>query len=323
MVSSNPLTFGFIIDRPEDLVPQMDTTLLLVSECNRRGHRALLTTPDRLYLHGSQLRAQWWECSYRHGHDFVASLTDAGDRDLDNCCDLMLMRKDPPVDTTYLALIQLLNRTSAKIINDPALLVIANEKMIPLNGPYAVKDTFVSKDPAFIQKIVTETARKWVIKPTNNKGGTDVSVIGRDHGNTQAIIQAVTMGGTAHAVIQPFLSAVRLGDKRIVMLQGKAIGWMNRVPKEDDFRANIHLGATPKACELNDRDKDICAWVASEIPPDKAPFVAIDIIDGCLTEVNITSPSGIPEINQVMGLTLEADIVDAMQDIAESVAACH
>jgi len=307
------LTFCFLIDKPEDLTPRMDTSLLLASECYKRGHTVLMATRDEIYVHDDKVHVRWWRSRYRDGDDVAASLEPTDAVALHDFPHLILMRKDPPVDTSYVALVQILTRAQARIINEPSLLITANEKMLPLAGPYRVPDTYVSNNPAFIEDTVSRSGSKWVIKPTNDKGGADVFIVGPDYKETPDLIRRVTVNGTTTAIFQPFLDAVREGDKRIFLLSGEPIGWMNRVPKKDDFRANVHLGATPLPCSLTQRDRDICAWVASILPPDKVPLIALDIIGGFLTEVNITSPSGIPEINQVMNARLQTVIVDAME----------
>ncbi len=304
------MTFGFIIDPPETLTVDMDTTMLMVSECNNRDIRVLLATPERLFLKNGKLHANWWLSSYTGGADVVATLHEYGEHPVDGSCNMIFMRKDPPVNSIYCGTAQLLQFTNVKVVNDPVALLSHNEKLIPGLSPFGIKDSYVSNELSFLMGVIESQDAEWVAKPINNKGGHGVFKVRKGYPNNRRLLQEIINDGQDMALIQKYLPDVAHGDKRIFMLAGKPIGWMNRIPQKNEFRANIHLGASPVSCDLTKRDKEICEWVGKQLSPRTVPMVAIDVIGEYLSEVNITSPSGIPEINKVMRTNLEAYIID-------------
>ena len=310
------MTFGFIIDAPETLTVDMDTTMLMVSECNARGVRVLMTTLERLYMRDGELYAQWWLSRFRNGDCVKATLTEHGSHKIDDSCNILFMRKDPPLNSSYYSATQLLLHTKTKVVNDPVALLTQNEKLIPSLGPFAIPETYVSRDINFLLELIESSHEDWVIKPANDKGGNGVFKVFRGYSNNRLLLQQVTNYGTAHAILQKYLKEVAQGDKRIFILRGKPLSWMNRIPPENDFRANIHLGAKPLIYTLTDRDKEICEWVNTKLSPIDVPMIAIDIIGGFLSEVNITSPSGIPEINKINNKSYERDIIDEFLELA-------
>jgi glutathione synthase len=310
------MTFGFIIDDPETLTVDMDTTLLMVSECNARGIRVLMTTPERLFMQDGKLYADWWLSTFRKGDDVVSTLTEQGKNQVDDSCHILFMRKDPPLDWSYHSVTQLLLYTKVKIVNNPVSLLAQNEKLIPSVSPFAIPESYVSRNIDFLMEIIESSDDDWVVKQMDDKGGNGVFRVSRWHYNNRLLLQQVTSHGTAHAVLQRYIEEVERGDKRIFMLGGRPLGWMNRIPPENDFRANIHLGASPEICTLTDRDKEICEWINTRISPMDVPMIAIDVIGGFLSEVNITSPSGIPEINRITNESHERAIIDYFLGLA-------
>ena len=288
----------------------MDTTVLMISECCARGIDVFITTPGSLLVKNNVLLSRWTRCTYRKGSNFLESLGDTIEASADDLCAILFMRKDPPVDAHYRALAHMLAFANVKVVNDPSVLLTKNEKLVPLAGPYAIRDTYVSNDALFLLELVKTSGIKWVIKPLADKGGNGIHLLDAAKRTNEDIIRRATGDGREAVIVQRYLDDVKSGDKRVFMLHGAPIGWMNRLPPAGDFRANIHLGATPLACALSAQDLEICEWVNSEIAADQTPMIAIDIIGGHLSEVNITSPSGIPEINRVSQQALEKTIVD-------------
>jgi len=313
------MTFGFIIDAPETLTVDMDTTMLMVSECNARGIRVLMTTPERLYMQDGKLYAKWWLSTFRNGDSVISTLTEYGRYKVDDSCHILFMRKDPPLDSSYHSVTQLLLHATVKVVNNPVSLISQNEKLIPFMSPFAIPESYVSRDIDFLMEIIESGDGNWVIKQMNDKGGHGIFRVSRGHPNNRLLLQQVTSHGTVHAILQKYVEEVAQGDKRIFILGGKPLGWMNRIPPENDFRANIHLGASPAICALTDRDKEICEWINAKIPPMDVPMIAVDVIGGFLSEVNITSPSGIPEINRVTNESHERAIIDYFLEFARDV----
>lgn len=310
------MTFGFIIDAPETLTVDMDTTMLMVSECNARGIRVLMTTPERLYMQDGKLYAKWWLSTFRNGDGVISTLTEYGRYKIDDSCNILFMRKDPPLNSSYYSVTQLLLHTTVKVVNNPISLLTQNEKLIPSMGPFAIPKSYVSRDIDFLLDLIESSDDDWVIKQMNDRGGNGVFKVFRGYSNNRLLLQQVTSYGKAHAILQRYIKEVAQGDKRIFILRGKPLGWMNRIPPENDFRANIHLGASPMICTLTDRDKEICEWINTKISPIDVPMIAIDVIGGFLSEVNITSPSGIPEINKVANESYERAIIDGFLELA-------
>jgi glutathione synthase len=308
-----PLYIGFIIDEPKYIETATDTTLLMISECNMsRSIVPVITTIDRIYLKDSELTADWYSSSYRTGEDWAGSLSSIGHVPVDDLVKMIIMRKDPPVDVSYNTAAQILRFAEAKVINSPDILLTINEKLLPLNSPYSAPDTYILNDMQLLSEIIENDIGKWVIKPLNEKGGRGVFMLEKGYDNNESLINIATKNGTQKILLQRFLPEVFNGDKRIFMLNGKPLGWMNRVPANNDFRANIHLGASAQKCTLTTHDLDICEWVNSTLPSEKVPLIALDIIGNYLSEVNITSPSGIPEINNITGQSLEKNIMNAI-----------
>ena len=307
------LNIGFIIDPLATLQESMDTSLLMISEANQRGHDVAFCTIDDLTVLNRQANARWTSIHYLSGKtpllecsgaSFHASLADFN---------VIVMRKDPPFDKTYLATTYLLDYANTLVINNPRGLRDANEKLFILRWPHLIPKTFISKNINEILAFIRAEHGQWVIKPLDLCGGKNVFRI-EDGGKANlSILKKVTAHGTEYAVVQEFIANVVNGDKRIFLVDGEPVGWMNRLPPKNDFRANIHLGAVPVACVLNDRDKEIISTLRPTLKEHGLPLVCLDIIDGYLTELNVTSPSGIPEINKINNKRHEPFLVDYIE----------
>ncbi len=309
------MRIGMIIDPLESLHPAMDTSLLVAAEAQRRGHTIHSATLDDLYAKDGQARARWREVFYDSKTPPQAGATE--DAPLD-ALDIVVMRKDPPVDEAYLAACFLLEGTATPVVNSPAGLRLYNEKISHLAWGDAAPPTLVSRNAKDIRAFVAAQPNGAVCKPLNLYSGKGVLRLNADAGDLAGTIATATKGGENFVVTQRYLPAVCEGDKRIYLVEGEAIGWMNRRPKPGEWRANIHLGATPEVLTLSQRDRDIIDHVAVGLRPYDLPLACIDIIGAYLTEVNVTSPSGLPEINQVTGHSLEGILVDFLEQRAAS-----
>ncbi len=171
-------------------------------------------------------------------------------------------------------------------------------------------ETLVSSDKARINAFAVEMGGRAVIKPLSGAGGDGVFLLDQKDLNTNQIIETVTHGGARVAMVQAFLPEVVRGDKRILLLDGEPLGAILRVPRKDDVRSNIHVGGTVQACALDDDDRRIVAAVAPRLRADGLVFVGLDVIGGRLTEVNVTSPTGIQQMSRLSGQNLSAKVVD-------------
>ncbi len=312
------MTIGFILDHPEAIQEEYDTSLSIIHSLRTRHNcEVWVTHADDLYLRDNTLHSRWRLCTYSHGRPYAESLVNAWDAPADGTLRAMVMRKDPPVDAFYIQTLQLLQHTQVPVLNSPAALMRYNEKLLPLYGPFAVPDTVVSSSYDRVWDYHKHIRSRWVMKSLVDCGGNRVFLLepSATELEVQQYFQQCSSNSTSEVMMQPFIPEVRLGDKRIFMLHGKILGWVLRVPQRGNFKANLHQGATPAPFKLSAQDRSICAWVASFLPPDEVPMVAVDIIHGFLTEVNITSPSGVLEIQKVSGVSVQDHVADYLMQI--------
>jgi glutathione synthase len=235
---------------------------------------------------------------------------------LDGCA-LVWMRKDPPFDMDYVQatwLLDLAARTTT-VVNRPEALLMANEKLFALRWPDLLPPTLVSAEPARL----AEAVRGWgeaVLKPCDGCGGRGVVRTSADDPNLPALAELLTGEGARVAIAQRYVPGIAAGDKRILLVDGEPAGWLNRVPGSRDHRANLHVGGRAEPCDLNEADLRICRALGPELRRRGALFVGIDVIDGQLTEINVTSPTGIQEADRFLGTAIEERILDAAARLA-------
>jgi glutathione synthase len=306
--------FLFVIDPLDTLNLATDTSLLLIEEMARRGHQASVATLADLYLDegGVGVRAQGIALDLQRRPFY--QLTEASDHAFSDF-DLVLMRKDPPVDADYLFATFVLERAAetVRVVNDPVSLRLLNEKLLPLQFPEFTAPTLVSNQPERLHAFLA-THGRIVLKPLNDCSGRGVELVGQSEPERIAAYLAVY--GGRHAVAQRFLAGVVRGDKRILVLAGEPIGAVNRVPQSADHLANIHQGARVEATTLTAREHEIIGAVRPFLLHHRIWLAGIDVIDGHLTEVNITSPSATRQINEVSGMRLEVPMVDSLERLA-------
>jgi glutathione synthase len=306
----------FIIDPLETLNLTTETSLLLVEELARRGHQASVATLTDLYLsdQGAGVRAQ--SISLDLSRQPFYALGAADDHRFGDF-DLVLMRKDPPVDADYIAATFVLERAAAEVpvINDPASLRTVNEKLLPLNLSHLVPPTLISNDARRLAAFAAAHGRV-VLKPLDDCSGRGIEVVeDADEGRIAAYVAARS---GRYIMMQQFIAGVVAGDKRIFLLAGAAIGAVNRVPKSIHHLANIHQGARVEATTLTARDHAIIAAVKPLLAGRGLWLAGIDVIDGYLTEINVTSPSAARQINAVSGTHIERTIVDWLERRSDS-----
>ncbi|MBP1689022.1 MAG: gshB [Deltaproteobacteria bacterium] len=303
--------FLFVIDPLDTLNLSTDTSLLLIEEMARRGHQASVATVADLYLdeRGAGVRAQGIAIDLRRRPYY--HLASAGDHAFTDF-DLVLMRKDPPVDADYLFATFMLERAAevVPVVNDPVSLRLVNEKLAPLQFPQFAAPTLVSNQPARLQAFLAAHGRI-VLKPLTECSGRGVELI--DQSEPQRVAAYVAVYGGRHVMAQRFLPGVVVGDKRILVLEGEPLGAVNRVPQSANHLANIHQGARVEATTLSAREREIIAAVRPFLLQHHIWLAGIDVIDGYLTEINVTSPSATRQINEVSGTHLEVPMVDRLE----------
>jgi glutathione synthase len=199
------------------------------------------------------------------------------------------------------------------VLNDPRGLVVANEKIYALNFPAVIPESLISADANRLKAFMDSLGGEMIVKPLDGCGGAGVFHVHRGDRNLNALLELSTAEGTRLVMAQRYLPAVREGDKRIIVLDGEPLGAILRVPREDETRGNIHVGGQVKRSPLDDRDREICRLMAPRLQQDGLFFVGLDVIGGYVTEVNVTSPTGVQEIDRLDGACLEARVLDFVE----------
>ncbi len=308
------LEFLFLMDPIERINIDADSTFVLMLESNRRGHQVYYAEITALELAEGAPFATVRPAVVRRKkgdhYELGAPL-----RIPLNELDAIFMRKDPPVDTNFILSTLVLDRVDASrvvMVNDPRALRDFNEKLAALYFPEMMPPTIVTADRARLRSFVEEVEHA-VVKPLSGAGGFGILRVGRGDMNLGSAIDLLTNEGRTMIEAQAFISSVQEGDKRIILLDGEPIGAVNRRPKSGDLRANMHVGGVPEKSGLTERDREICAAVGPELRKRGLIFVGIDVIGGYLTEINVTSPTGLQEIDRFDGVCLEAQIIDAVE----------
>jgi glutathione synthase len=299
-----------VMDEPARINPRTDTTLVLIEEARRRGHVVEICTAAALWLDGGAPQTFAFLVTQSIGGLKVAEEGRACALEL---FDLVLMRKDPPFDLDYYFATLLLSRAKTRVVNHPRGLRDANEKLYIFNFPEFVAPTRVTRSQAELREFLAAMGGEMIVKPLDACGGTGVFHVRSDDRNANSILEMISDCGRRLVMAQKYLPEVRQGDKRILLLDGEPLGAVLRVPREDETRGNLHVGGVATRTGLSERELQICAALGPRLREDGLSFVGIDVIGGWLTEVNVTSPTGVQEINQLDGVKLEAQIVDWME----------
>ena len=290
-----------------------DSTFALLLEAQKRGHSIAYYTPDRLALRGQQVFATVQPLEVRDTVGDHATLGAPQRMEL-AAFDVVLLRQDPPFDLAYVTTTHLLERIHPKtlVVNDPAQVRNAPEKMFVMEFPDLMPPTLITRDLAEIKAFRAEHG-DIVMKPLYGKGGEAVFRLQQEDLNFGSLYDLFSVTFREQWVVQKFLPAVNHGDKRIILVDGEFAGAVNRVPAPDDLRSNMVRGGTPKETDLTAREREICARLGPALRERGLIFVGIDVIDGWLTEINVTSPTGIRAIKNFGGPDVAALIWDAIE----------
>jgi glutathione synthase len=226
--------------------------------------------------------------------------------------DAVFMRTDPPVDTPYLYatyILDYIDQTKTLVVNNPNGIRAANEKMYALQFTKAIPETIVSADKSIIRKFV-EATQAAILKPLGNKAGEGILFLQAGDRNFNSIVELSTLQGRLPVMVQKYLPEAAYGDKRIILLNGEPIVALNRLSSAGEFRNNMAAGGTVAKTEITQRELDICQQLAAQLRQDGLIFVGIDVIGGYLTEVNVTSPTGIREIDRFEGTRLGQQVIN-------------
>jgi glutathione synthase len=290
-----------------------DSTFALLLEAQGRGHEIAYYTPDRLALRDDRLSATVRPLHVRDEEGGHFKLGEAERVDLARF-DVVLLRQDPPFDLAYITTTHLLERIRATtlVVNEPAAVRNAPEKMLVMQFPDLMPPTLITRDLAEIKAFRAEHG-DIVMKPLYGKGGEAVFRLAPEDLNFGSLYDLFAVTFREQWVVQKFLPAVRDGDKRIILVDGEFAGAVNRVPAPDDLRSNMVRGGTPKETDLTAREREICSTIGAPLRERGLLFAGIDVIDGYLTEINVTSPTGIRAVKNLGGPDVAAMIWDRIE----------
>lgn len=313
------MKFAFIIDPLSKLDPGHDTSVALMEASLALGHEVWVTQAQELSVVNSQAwalleKVQLTPAELVEGRWVVSEdwyvVSEASLLSLEEM-DAVFMRTDPPVTIPYLYatyILDYINPDKTLVINTPTGIRRANEKMYALQFKEVIPETIVSQDKSVIRKFVEEQGAG-VLKPLGGKAGEGILFLDKSDRNFNSIIEISTQQGREPVMIQAYLPAAKEGDKRIILLDGKPIGAVNRIPTGNEFRGNMAVGGRVAQTEITEREYLICAHVGPKLQEDGLYFVGIDVIGGYLTEVNVTSPTGIREIDRLSNTRLGEEVI--------------
>jgi glutathione synthase len=291
-----------------------DSTFALLLEAQRRAHALSYYTPDRLSLRDGKVSAAVRPLVVRDVANDHFSLGEPQLTDL-STLDVVLLRQDPPFDLAYISTTHILERVHPRtlVVNDPAQVRNAPEKIFVTEFPDLMPPTLITRDLEAIKAFRAEQG-DIVMKPLYGKGGEAVFRVAREDMNFGSLYDLFVTMFREPWVVQKFLPAVKDGDKRIILVDGEFAGAVNRVPAPDDLRSNMVRGGVPKATDLSEREREICTRLGPSLRERGLLFVGIDVIDGFLTEINVTSPTGIRAVKNLGGPDIAALIWDKIEE---------
>ena len=295
----------FVADPPEAFDPNADTTFVMVTEALRRGIRPFLAEVSDLSLHCDRARARVQQLEHDPSTDRLRRVGEATWRDLAEF-DVVLMRKDPPVDSGYVTATWILDRAGTLVVNEPRGLRELNEKLSIARFTDLIPKSYVSRNPQELREILRSLGGRMILKPVYGFGGREILMAREDDPNLVSLLELATAEGRRWTVAQEYLPAAKHGDKRILLVDGQPIGAVLRVPAPGELRNNFHAGGTPAATDLTPADSAICSAIAPLLRELGQFFVGIDVIGGRLTEINVTSPTGMQEVNRLEGRAVDA-----------------
>ncbi len=304
----------FVMDPVDTVIVDEDTSFAIMFEAQQRGHRVDHCLVQDVELIEGRCRAAVRQATLQKNPDAPVLL---GETELVDVADVdvVFIRKDPPFDDEYLWLTLCLERVRGQtlVINDPAGLRAANEKLYAAHFPELMPRTLVAADKDRIKAFVKDVGGRAVIKPVDGHGGEGIFALGLDDPNLNAHIETVTRHGKRVAMVQAFIDEVSKGDKRILLMEGEVLGAILRVPQGGDLRSNIHVGGRVVATDIDEHDRRIIDTMRDRLKQDGLIFVGLDVIGGKLTEVNVTSPTGIQQMSRLSGTNCEAPVLDWLE----------
>ncbi len=290
-----------------------DSTFVMGLEAKRRGHQLYHYTPPELAMLDGRVVAEMQPMLLRREVGNHYTLGDTATVDLTDV-DVVLLRQDPPFDMSYITTTHLLDRVhpDTLVVNNPGEVRNAPEKLFVTEFADFMPPTLIAMDPDLIHAFRDEH-QDIILKPLYGNGGAGVFHVTPGDENMNSLLEMFAERNREPLIAQAYLKDVREGDKRIILIDGEPVGATNRVPQEGEARSNMHVGGQAKKTDLTKRELDICAAIGPALTKRGMIFVGIDVIGGYITEINVTSPTGLQEINAFDDVCLEADIWDAIE----------
>ena len=307
------LTVAIQMDPIERIDIKGDSTFALALEAQARGHGLLYYGPRDLTFRENKVTARVRPLNVRPVKGDHFAVGEAFVYDL-SAADVVLMRQDPPFDMSYITATHILERLHPKtlVVNDPAHVRNAPEKLFVTEFADFIPPTLITSDRAEINEF--RTAHKDIIlKPLYGNGGAGVFRVRAEDENLGSLLEMFTQFYREPVIVQRYLPEVRQGDKRIILVDGEFAGAINRVPAAGEARSNMHVGGRPEKTELSARERDICAAIGPELKRRGLIFTGIDVIGDYMTEINVTSPTGIQEVKRFGGADIAALVWDAIE----------
>ncbi|RMG29919.1 MAG: glutathione synthase [Gammaproteobacteria bacterium] len=311
------LRLAMLMDPLGSIQPAKDSSFAMLLAAQARGWQCFVLGPRDLWLEGDRALGRLTPVQVRDDprHWYEAGPAETVPLDPQHV-DLLLMRKDPPVDMQYLALTWMLDHVKAAgvpVVNDPHGLREVSEKLYITWFPDLIPPTLVDRDPDRIRAFIARHGRV-ILKPLFAMGGSSVFAIAQGDSNTNVILETLTRHGTEAVMVQRFLPEIREGDKRILLIDGEPVPYaLARIPSGGDHRGNLAVGGRCESVPLSARDREICARVAPRLEALGQRFVGLDVIGRHLTEINVTSPTCIRELDRLEGLDIAGTLLDALE----------
>lgn len=291
-----------------------DSSFSLALEAQDRGHKLFHYLPTSLTFKDRNVSARAQELSVRplQGNHFTLGKFEK--INLKNDLDVILMRQDPPFDMSYITATHLLEHVhpATLVVNDPVNVRNAPEKLFITHFKDVMPPTLITNDKNEVE-VFRKEYKDIIVKPLYGNGGAGVFHIKPNDENLSSLLELYESFYKEPLIVQQYLPKVREGDKRVILVDGKAIGAINRVPAAGEARSNMHVGGTPKKCALTKRDQEICEIIGPTLKEQGLLFVGIDVIGSHLTEINVTSPTGIQELTRFSGINVAKIIWEAIE----------
>jgi glutathione synthase len=291
-----------------------DTSFALSLEAQRRGYQLFHYTPDRLSMRDGKVFARIEEMTVRDEEGNHYSLGEPVRTNLSEM-DVILLRQDPPFDMNYITTTHMLERIHPKtlVVNDPAWVRNSPEKIFVTEFPDLMPETLITKDVHEVDAFRKEFG-EIIVKPLYGNGGAGVFHLNETDRNLTSLLEMFAQLSREPFIVQRYLKDVRKGDKRIILIDGEAVGAVNRVPSATESRSNMHVGGRAEKSDLTEREREICARIGPSLKERGFILVGIDVIGDYMTEINVTSPTGIREIKRFGGADVASLFWDAVED---------